>query len=341
MGSSWTDINGVVHEGASAPWFDPSVNWSVDESGGHVTPVVKPSGSSVGSSSSGGSGSGAGSVKTSSSSESAALREFVAANGRQPTASEISAWRAANGGSPGSGGSSGSASSAASNARITTDTDLSLPEGLDWSPPEIASLENQRAQFAESDRLLGDSESILKDLAAKNESWMRGEVPTDVQERLREDAAQSARASGLSGSQAARNLEARDLGLTSMQIQESGMQRAAQLSELQKGLAGIREQRAQYLTSLQENSRQFGASLADQVMRTQLAHRELMLKQDAFNAEQNMRLVELITQSSLGAMQLQVQAATGGVTDDSGITASFNQLQQQLQNLLARSNPTE
>ena len=35
------------------------------------------------------------------------------------------------------------------------------------------------------------------------------------------------------------------------------------------------------------------------------------------------------------------QAATGGVTDDSGITASFNQLQQQLQNLLARSNPTE
>ena len=296
MGSSWTDINGVVHEGASAPWFDPSVNWSVDESGGHVTPVVKPSGSSVGSSSSGG---------TSSSSSAAP------------------------------------ASAAASGARITTNTDLSLDAVTPWETPEIASLENQKKEYAASDSLLGSAESTLEDLRKRNESWLKGEIPDDVAEGLRSNAALAARSGGAVGSQASRNLQARDFGTTSMQIQEAGMQRAAQLSELQKGLAGIREQRAQYLTSLQENSRQFGASLADQVMRTQLAHRELMLKQDAFNAEQNMRLVELITQSSLGAMQLQVQAATGGVTDDSGITASFNQLQQQLQNLLARSNPTE
>ena len=330
--SDWDQIGQGIYEGnwGSGSWNKPNP----------VSGITPGSSSASSSGSSGGSGSGAGSVKTSSSSESAALREFVAANGRQPTASEISAWRAANGGSPGSGGSSGSASSAASNARITTATDLSLPEGLDWSPPEIASLENQRAQFAESDRLLGDSESILKDLAAKNESWMRGEVPADVQERLRENAALSARAGGLSGSQAARNLQARDLGLTSMQIQESGMQRAAGISELQKGLAGIREQRAQYLASLQENSRQFGANLADQVMRTQLAHRELMLKQDAFNADQNMRLVELISQSTLGFMQLQTSAAQNDVDFSGGVT-TFDTLQRQLENLLSRSNPTE
>ena len=329
--SDWDQMSQGIYEGfwGSGSWNQPNP----------VSGITPGSSSASSSGSSGGSGSGAGSVKTSSSSESAALREFVAANGRQPTASEISAWRAAHGGSSsGSGSSSSSASS--SGAKITTATDLTLPEGLEWNPPEIASLENQRAQFAESDRLLGDSESILKDLAAKNESWMRGEVPADVQERLRENAALSARAGGLSGSQAARNLQARDLGLTSMQIQESGMQRAAGISELQKGLAGIREQRAQYLASLQENSRQFGANLADQVMRTQLAHRELMLKQDAFNAAQNLKLVELITQSSLGFMQLQVSAANNDI-DFGGSVSTFEALQAKMDALFARSNPVK
>ena len=289
----------------------------------------------------GASSSGTSSAKASlSSSESAALREFVAANGRQPTASEISAWRASQRGSS-SGSSAAPASAAASGARITTNTDLSLDAVTPWETPEIASLENQKKEYAASDSLLGSAESILEDLRKRNESWLKGEISADVAEGLRSNAALAARSGGAVGSQASRNLQARDFGTTSMQIQESGMQRAAQLSELQKGLAAVREQRAQFLTSLQENSRQFGANLADQMTRTQLAHRELILKQDAFNAEQNARIVELIAQSSLGAMQLQVQAATGGVEDDSGITASFNQLQQQLQNLLARSNPTE
>ena len=36
-----------------------------------------------------------------------------------------------------------------------------------------------------------------------------------------------------------------------------------------------------------EASRQFGANLQDQMYRTQLAHKELMLKQEAFNADMN------------------------------------------------------
>ena len=237
-------------------------------------------------------------------------------------------------------GASSAAATIGGESKITTSTNLALDPVAEWEPPEIASLENQEAQYASSDKLLGDAEDMLAELRKKNESWMRGEVAPDVQEGLRSSAALSARSSGLTGSQAARNLRAKDLGLTSMQIQESGMQREAQLSELSKGLAGIREQRAQYLTSLQENSRQFGASLADQVMRTQLAHRELMLKQDAFNAEQNLKLVELITQSNLSMFGLQVQAASSEI-DDSGITGSFNQLQKQLEALLARSNTTK
>ena len=53
-----------------------------------------------------------------------------------------------------------------------------------------------------------------------------------------------------------------------------------------------------------------------------------------------MRLVELITQSTLGFMQLQVSAAQGE-TDFSGGVSTFETLQSQLEALMARSNPTK
>ena len=219
-----------------------------------------------------------------------------------------------------------------------TDVNMGLDEIQAWEPPSIASLENQQAEFGKADTLFGAAEEMLSGLREKNAAWLKGEVPGDVAEQLREKSALSARMGGTAGSQAARNLQARDLGLTSMQIQESGMQREAQLSELSKGLGAIREQRAQFMTNLHEQSKQFGANLADQMTRTQLAHRELILKQEAFNAEQNMRLVELISQSTLGMMQLQVQAA-GSDVDFSGGVTTFETLQSQLENLLSRSNP--
>jgi hypothetical protein len=87
-----------------------------------------------------------------------------------------------------------------------------------------------------------------------------------------------------------------------------------------------------------EASRQFGANLQDQMYRTQLAHKELMLKQEAFNADMNFKLLELITTSTLQGLALQVQAA-GQETDFSGGTATLQAIQDNIQTMLDRSNP--
>ena len=323
MGSYWVDVNGVKHEGASYPWFDPTVNWSVGESGGIITPAT---GSTAGRPSrpSGGSSSG--------------------------------------GSSSGGSSSGGSSGGGAGNARVTTGLDMSIPDIPEYEPLDLSGIKYDPASpdlqdLSKADTALGAMEDMIGGLREKNKDWMAGKVSGDTADQLRSQAALSARMGGAGvDSQMSRNLQARDFGLTSMQIQEAGMQRESQLTQLQQGLAGIREQRMQFMTQLREQqsqfgsafemdkakvgeaSRQFGANLQDQMYRTQLAHKELMLKQEAFNAEQNMRLVELISQSTLGFLQLQVQAA-GQETDFGGGVTTYETLQKQLEELWSRSNP--
>lgn len=261
-----------------------------------------------------------------------------------PSAPASSSKSSSSLGSDSSSSSSGSASSVAdgsgasgAKAVVTTATDMSLDPIGEWKTPEIASLENQKKEFAAADKLFGSAEEMLSGLREKNKDWLAGKISADVAEGLRSKSALAARSGGAAGSQASRNLQARDFGVTSMQLQESGMQREAQLAELSKGLGSIREQRAQYFANLQETSKQFGANLVDQMTRTQLAHKELMFKQDAFNAEQNARIVELISESTLGMMQLQVSAASADV-DFGGNLSTWEKLQSQLSGLLSRSN---
>jgi hypothetical protein len=54
-------------------------------------------------------------------------------------------------------------------------------------------------------------------------SLLKGELPPDVQQAIQRSAAARAVGSGVNGSQFARNLEARDLGLTSLQLTEQGI----------------------------------------------------------------------------------------------------------------------
>ena len=259
-------------------------------------------------------------------------------------------------------GLSGGISAGTGNARVTTDLDMSIPDIPEYEPLDLSGIEYDPASpdlqdLSKADTALGAMEDMIGGLREKNKDWMAGKVSGDTADQLRSQAALSARMGGAGvDSQMSRNLQARDFGLTSMQIQEAGMQRESQLTQLQQGLAGIREQRMQFMTQLREQqsqfgsafemdkakvgeaSRQFGANLQDQMYRTQLAHKELMLKQEAFNAEQNMRLVELITQSTLGFLQLQVQAA-GQETDFGGGVKTYETLQRQLEGLWSRSNP--
>jgi len=290
------------------------------------------------------------------------LAAFVANAGRQPTASEVKGYLDKFGDTPAV--KPASVDAGQGSAKVTTALDMSIEPPATYEPLDLSGISYDPASpdvgdLTKADTALQAMESMIGGLREKNKDWMAGKVSGDTADQLRSQSALSARMGGAGGdSPMTRNLQARDFGLTSMQIQEAGMQREGQLTQLQQGLAGMREQRMQFMTQLREEqeryrgafemdkakvgeaSRQFGANLQDQMYRTQLAHKELMLKQEAFNAEQNMRLVELISQSTLGMMQLQVQAA-GSDVDFSGGVSTFETLQSQLENLLSRSNPKE
>jgi len=240
---------------------------------------------------------------------------------------------------PASSSSSAPASGlgAGGGAVITTDTDMTLDPIPEWEAPEIAS-EFAPQAFEQSGEALDSFEQTIKGLHDVNQAWLKGEISGDVADQLRQQSRLSSRMGGVGeDSQMSRNLQARDFGTTSMQIQQQGVQQEAVVGQMQQGLAGIREQRSQFMQDMLERSRQFGASHEQDATRTQLMHKELMLKQDAFNAEQNLRLVQLISEATMSMTGQQVQAAMGDVSD-SGITASFNTLMKQLEDLLSRSN---
>ena len=242
---------------------------------------------------------------------------------------------------PAVGGASQASSGAdkpSSGAVMTTDTDLGIDAFPGWNAPETAS-QFSKESFEQANEALSSFEETINQLRETNQAWMRGEISGDVADQMRQQSRLAARMGGAgTDSQMARNVQARDFGTTSMQIQEAGMAREAGIAQLQQAVAGIREQRSQFMESMLEQSRQFGASLEQDHLRTQMTHRDLMMRQDQFNAQQNLRLVEIITNATLAMTGQQVQAAISDVSDG-GITSSFSVLQSQLEQLLARSNP--
>lgn len=58
------------------------------------------------------------------------------------------------------------------------------------------------------------------------QSYMRGEIPQDVKNQIGRNSAETSIAGGYGGSGMARNLEARDLGLTSLQLTQQGLSSA-------------------------------------------------------------------------------------------------------------------
>lgn len=259
-------------------------------------------------------------------------------------------------------------------AAITTNVDLSVPSIPDYKPleeykPMETAPEADRAatDTSAADRALDLTEQTLAGLREKNQAWLEGRISGDVADQLRAQAALGARAGGIgSRSQAARNLRARDFGLTSASIQEKGMANEAGYVGLQQNLAQLREQRSQFQQDLFERqhqfssefdrmnaaareqsrqfgtqtgeaSRQFGASMAESLMRAQLAQKELMLKQEAFNADANRQLIALISEVTMQMTQQQLSAASGDISDTK-ITTTFNDLQAQLERLLENSN---
>lgn len=251
------------------------------------------------------------------------------------------------GSSSGGSSSSGGAGSTEPAANVLSLTPLDLDTPTPWELPDVPETDVSSALEA-SDAGLDTLDSMLQDLRDINSSRLRGEIPDDVADEIRNNSAAGSLALGLGGdSPAARALQAKDLGLTSLDIQDRGIATETTITQLQGDLAKLRENRFQFMQQLeetrrtfQEQSRQFGATLEQDQLRTDIAHKELLARQDMFNASQNLALVEMISRLTMSQAQAQVTAAINDV-GDSAITQSYDSLISQIGALIRKSNPED
>lgn len=112
---------------------------------------------------------------------------------------------------------------------------------------------------------------------------MEGKIPEDVQKQLRIMSAESSLGYGLGkGSQASKFVEARDLGLTSLDIQERGVQKAQAISQLAESK---REFNKQYELNM--------AQFMQDVRKTDLSAAELMESSRQANVKNRLLAQEL------------------------------------------------
>jgi hypothetical protein len=192
------------------------------------------------------------------------------------------------------------------------DTPVTAQTNLTFEPveaQEATAVENLDAgelalkASAEMDKV-GES---LAQLRGINQDRLAGKIPSDVLSELRKNAAEKAQAMGMGDSSfAGRNLEARDLGLTSMQLQAAGESQELNLNKMQAGLAEFQQKRSEFSSTFLESSRQFNEKLAVEQDRTRLSAMNLKAKRDEFNASQNLKLIGYI--SDLAASQATVSA---------------------------------
>ena len=110
------------------------------------------------------------------------------------------------------------------------------------------------------------STTELTDLAGdKAKQLMTGEIPDDLKEQISDLSASKGMSGGFGYGEAGRKLEARDFGLTSLDLQERGAVLANQTAQVQG-------QSTQLLASLEESERNYQLALADQnISQSQIA----------------------------------------------------------------------
>jgi hypothetical protein len=72
-------------------------------------------------------------------------------------------------------------------------------------------------------------QDLVGTMTRNTQALLRGEIPQDVQDQIRTAGAETSMRGGFAGSEAARTLTARDLGLTSLQLEQQGETQAGNL----------------------------------------------------------------------------------------------------------------
>lgn len=165
--------------------------------------------------------------------------------------------------------------------------------------------ESDAVLSAKYDELLGSASSLAKDM-------MAGKIPKDVEYQIRQQTAERSLARGLgSDSQAARNLTARDLGLTSVDLATKGVTIGTEVARLF-------EAKRQFSRTYELNMRQF----LDSTRRTDLAEIEVGEGSRQFNVNAELQRNKLLADVLAGYHSIGAELAMAPV-DTSGAIESL------------------
>jgi len=163
-------------------------------------------------------------------------------------------------------------------------------------------------------------EDSIRRMSEANASLLKGEIPADMSAAVRRAAAESSVTGGIFGS-SSRNLSARDLGRTSLSIQQAGMENEQQIAESKRTAAGAYEQVRQWNKTYDASLRELQIKQQEQNM----SAIEIESDRAKFNASQNSKLLEIVANLVSNQQQVAAQLSISDV-DPSGSIATFNSL---------------
>lgn len=113
--------------------------------------------------------------------------------------------------------------------------------------PQFPALKAEVAAANPVLELSPEVQNLMAKAGSVTQDMLSGVISKDVEAQVSRISAENALRGGLGGGQAARNLEARDFGMTSMDIQRQGVESARALGEFD---AGLQAQRLDYLSKM-------------------------------------------------------------------------------------------
>ena len=150
-------------------------------------------------------------------------------------------------------------------------------------------------------------DNLVQKASGVTEEMLAGELPEDVRAVIEQASAEQAIQAGLGQtSQASRNLTLRDIGRTSLEVQQQGISNAAALTQL---VEAKREFNQTYKLNV--------AAFMDTARRTDLTERQLEQQREMFNAEQTLAVNQLIAEMAMFGADLQFRYTATELKGDS------------------------
>lgn len=221
----------------------------------------------------------------------------------------------------------GGTGSTTPSAQISATADISMPAP---GTPESVGLPNIDAAAADAgySKQTDTLDKMITDLVDANESMLKGEIPGDVTAATRQGVNESAMTAGLFGPNAVQ-LGVQQLGTTSLNIKQQGIQNATATAGLQVQATQFAQQKREFDYTYRLNTQQ----LLEDMRRTELSYKQLAEQQAEYNASNNMQLISYIADLVTNSAQIQTNLAINDI-DGETIASDFNALILQLDKLL-------